>query len=85
MGRVAFLIPSPEAPRKTAEAARVAMIERRRAFFMANLRAGILAEDNIEGAKLDIENTPKGTRLNCILPQKSRLLGLVGRRPALAS
>ena len=35
------------------------MIERRRAFFMAKLRAGTLAEANIGGAKLDLENTPK--------------------------
>ena len=61
---------------KTAEAARAAMIEGRGGF-MAHLRAGTLAEDNIGGAKLDVENTPKCTRLNCILPQKSRLLGLV--------
>ena len=44
---------------------------------MAHLRAGTLAEDNVGGAKLDVENTLKCTRLNCILPQKSRLLGLV--------
>ena len=48
---------------KTAEAARAAMIEGRRGF-MAHLRAGTLAEDNIGGAKLDVENTPKCTRLN---------------------
>ena len=46
---------------KTAEAERAAKIEKRRAFFMADLRAGTLAEDNIGGARLDVENDPKCT------------------------
>ena len=42
---------------------------------MADARSGTLAEDNIGGAKLDVENTSKCARLNCILPQKSRMIG----------
>ena len=35
------------------------------------------------GAKSYIENTPEGTRLNCILAPRSRPLGLANPRPAL--
>ena len=51
-------------------------------FFM--VPGQFISELSARGAKPDVENTPKGTRLTFILAPRSRLLGLADCRPALA-